>query len=339
MSERYKIKPIKIGEKHNKWTVISNPFKKGEKYYVRAKCECGVEKDVIKNSLQNNKTKSCGCYTVETNKLNNKGKTPSNIKSLEEVATNSIYLDYKNNAKKRNLTFNINKDDFISLTKQKCKYCGSNPTNKINIKGKDSYYYNGLDRVDNSIGYEISNVVPCCKTCNTMKMASNIPNFFEHLNKIIKNNQVKPGIREDKLDSYYARAIEIAKNSPDEQTKVGALLINIDSGAVMAEGYNGFVRGAPDDRLPKTRPEKYEYMIHAETNLICNAIRHGVKTDGCVIFCTLSPCKSCLRMLYQSGIKYIYFKDTYKDLVCSANMQDLDFKIEQIGNYSKIIFK
>lgn len=143
-------------------------------------------------------------------------------------------------------------------------------------------------------------------------------------------------ITEKKLKYYHTRALATASASPDEQTKVGALLIHGESGAVTAEGYNGFIRGADDDNLPKTRPEKYDYIIHAETNLVCNAVRHGISTNNCVIYCTISPCVKCMRMLYQTGIKEIYIKSFYTDYEQCSNMDDLKITVTNIGEFSKI---
>lgn len=66
----------------------------------------------------------------------------------------------KNYSKKRGLEWSITKEQYIDLLKEdKCHYCyGKLP--------ETSY---GLDRKDNSKGYQIENVVPCCTTCNTMK--------------------------------------------------------------------------------------------------------------------------------------------------------------------------
>lgn len=137
-----------------------------------------------------------------------------------------------------------------------------------------------------------------------------------------------------KLDSYYRRALAVAEDSPDEQTKVGALLIHGESGAVIGSGYNGFVRNAPDEKLPKTRPEKYDYMVHAEANMIFNCAKHGITTNECFVFCTLSPCCSCMRALYQSGIYLVFFKDVYRDFTKNAGMKDLHLKISEIdGGY------
>jgi dCMP deaminase len=146
-------------------------------------------------------------------------------------------------------------------------------------------------------------------------------------------------ISEKKLNYYHLRALATASASPDSSTKVGALLIHGESGAVIAEGYNGFIRGAPDDKLPNTRPEKYDYIIHAETNLLCNAVRHGISTNNCVLYCTISPCIRCVRMLYQAGIKEVYVKGFYADFDASVAMLDLDLSVTSLGEFSRIELK
>lgn len=332
-----KVINIHMNKKYNMWTIKSPAFKKGEKYYVKAVCDCGIEKEVIKTNILSGASKSCGHETRSNLIKLSTNKTAWNAKSVEELAKRELYEQYKHSAKKRNYSFNLTKDDFNIMIDKECKYCGAKDSNAHTPNSKrGSYSYNGIDRIDNNIGYKIGNVVTCCKTCNVMKSTLGVEAFFEHIFNILKNNKVKPGIKEPKLDSYFKRARTIALNSHDSQTKVGALLINNESGAVIADGFNGFVRGAPDNKLPNTRPDKYQYMIHAEENLICNAVRHGIKTDNCVIFCTLSPCKKCLRLLYQAGISVIYFKDIYGDLDYSSNMGDLKFNIEEVGTFYKL---
>lgn len=143
-------------------------------------------------------------------------------------------------------------------------------------------------------------------------------------------------ITEKKLNNYYNRALPIAAQSPDPSTKVAALLIHKESGSVLSDGFNGFIRKAPDHKLPTTRPEKYNYIVHAEMNLICNAVRHGVSVDKCVVFCTISPCIKCMRCLYQCGITEIYVKGFYSDFEECSSMLDLNLKVTTIGDFSKI---
>ena len=121
----------------------------------------------------------------------------------------------------------------------------------------------------------------------------------------------------------------IAQRSHDAETKVGAVLISNQSGAIMATGYNGFVRGAHDGMLPNTRPDKYEYILHAEDNLIANAARHGISMKDCSLVCTMSPCKHCMRMLVNCGITKVIAKELYKDFQEILAMKDIQVQVTQ----------
>lgn len=143
----------------------------------------------------------------------------------------------------------------------------------------------------------------------------------------------------NKIHNYYKQALAVAEMSPDQETKVGALLINAKTGAVLGSGFNGFVRKANDNVLPKTRPDKYPYMVHAETNMIYNCARHGISTDECFVFSTLSPCINCCRALYQSGISTVIFKDKYRDFDTQSNMLDLDLHLEVVDIFFKMTIK
>ena len=142
-------------------------------------------------------------------------------------------------------------------------------------------------------------------------------------------------MRPSKNQNYMDIATVIAQRSHDAETKVGAVLVNNSSGAIIATGFNGFVRGADDEILPKTRPDKYEYIVHAEQNLICNSAKHGISMNNCSLICTLSPCKLCMRMLLNCGITKVIAKDLYKDFDEILKMQDVkvEFKKEEDGFY------
>lgn len=67
------------------------------------------------------------------------------------------FSNYKYNASRRGYAFCLTFDEFIFFWQKPCNYCSA----QIETIG--------IDRVDNSIGYEIGNVVPCCKVCNRGK--------------------------------------------------------------------------------------------------------------------------------------------------------------------------
>ncbi len=93
-----------------------------------------------------------------------------------------LYNLYKNNSKKRNLDFTLDKEQFYVLIKQNCYYCNQSPSNKFGVM-----VYNGIDRIDNSIGYTLSNSQTCCETCNFMKNTSTNQDFLNKVTKIFNN--------------------------------------------------------------------------------------------------------------------------------------------------------
>ena len=117
--------------------------------------------------------------------------------------------------------------------------------------------------------------------------------------------------------------------SHDEQTQVGCVITTPDLQTEIITGYNGFVPNAPDDKLPKTRPEKYEYMQHAERNAIRLAARYGRATNGGVAFCTMSPCAECTRALYTAGVSKVIFKEKYRTFEEVLKMKDI--KVQEKG--------
>jgi hypothetical protein len=74
--------------------------------------------------------------------------------------------------------------------KSNCNYCGIEPSNLF----WKSYYnvnYNGIDRVDNLIGYEKHNLVSCCKTCNIAKNNNSEKDFLEWVKRVNKFQKLK----------------------------------------------------------------------------------------------------------------------------------------------------
>lgn len=135
-------------------------------------------------------------------------------------------------------------------------------------------------------------------------------------------------MRPTKIKNYMDIAEAVSKRSHDAETKVGSLLINNSNGAIIATGFNGFVRGANDVELPSTRPEKYEYIVHSEMNIISNCAKNGISMNDCTVICTLTPCMQCMKMLFQCGITVVIAKDKYRDFDSICNMKDIGVVVE-----------
>lgn len=89
------------------------------------------------------------------------------------------YITYQSNAKHKDRNFNLSEDEFVKMSQQPCVYCGGY---------SDTYngeQFNGIDRIDSSLGYSIDNCVSCCATCNRMKMDLNVNDWISKMVQII----------------------------------------------------------------------------------------------------------------------------------------------------------
>jgi hypothetical protein len=77
------------------------------------------------------------------------------------------YLAYRRNARQRMIMFSLSLRQFTSMWQRPCTYCGE-PIQTI-----------GIDRLDNTRGYEVGNVASCCRTCNQMKSDSDLISFLD----------------------------------------------------------------------------------------------------------------------------------------------------------------
>lgn len=99
---------------------------------------------------------------------------------------------YEHQAKRRGLAFELTKGQFKELTKQDCWYCGQEPAQIKRCYDsktpKGAYYlYNGIDRVDNAVGYTEANCISCCGRCNWMKGTLHTEDFIIHIRKLARN--------------------------------------------------------------------------------------------------------------------------------------------------------
>lgn len=149
-------------------------------------CECGNELTVNGASLRNGHTTSCGCARID-----GAIKTAKLMLSEDPRITSAknVFGGYNDGI----LTF----EQFLELSQLPCHYCKASPNNSNiynrykhrkntvldNISSGD-FYYNGLDRLDNSRGHDFDNVVPCCKWCNSAKLNRTHEQFVEWVEKI-----------------------------------------------------------------------------------------------------------------------------------------------------------
>ena len=155
---------LNVGDRFGRLTVISEDgyhiAPNGDRILMwLCKCDCGNYKSIRAKNVLSNGTKSCGCLKKEV-----KGRPKRKESEIKKSAITTIIRAYKSGAEKRGLSFNLSYDQVESLVTQECYYCGIKHSSE-----RYGFFYNGIDRVKNDIGYEIDNVVPCCKMCNFAK--------------------------------------------------------------------------------------------------------------------------------------------------------------------------
>ena len=141
-------------------------------------CACGeniVEREA--KQITRMSTKSCGCIRFL-----------QNSKEKDIVAKNKSFQKYVARAIAPNKSIEIKKEEFFKIFEQDCFYCGAKADTSINENlKKQKIRLNGIDRVDNKIGYKAGNIVPCCFGCNWMKQDFDQKEFIRHLWKIRKH--------------------------------------------------------------------------------------------------------------------------------------------------------
>ena len=114
----------------------------------------------------------------------------------------------------------------------------------------------------------------------------------------------------NKWDIRFVRiAKEVAEWSKDPSTQVGSIAVK--NRKIIATGYNGFPKGVKDaPRDLHDREMKLKLTVHAEKNMIYNAVEHGVKLEGSTVYIWgLPTCEECWKGLVQVGVSRVVMPD------------------------------
>lgn len=97
----------------------------------------------------------------------------------------TVYNRVKGNAIKRSIPFDITINEFMDIASKNCFYCNQEPIQNHNYRSR-SKPYNGLDRLDNNLGYTKNNSVSCCSICNYAKHDLSLDEFKQWLTRCYK---------------------------------------------------------------------------------------------------------------------------------------------------------
>ncbi|TMF92467.1 MAG: hypothetical protein E6I08_00200 [Chloroflexi bacterium] len=107
---------------------------------------------------------------------------------------------------------------------------------------------------------------------------------------------------------FMRMAEELAKRSTCARNQVGSVITTADLTQVLGIGFNGNARGLPN-RCDSSEPGRCG-CIHSEANAL---IKAGAQTPGKVMFVTCSPCVMCAKMVVNSNVERVYYRQAYRD--------------------------
>ncbi len=140
-------------------------------------------------------------------------------------------------------------------------------------------------------------------------------------------------------DEYFMDIVGlVAKRSTCLRRKVGAVLVR--EKRILATGYNGPPMGITHcaevgclrDKLNVPSGERHELCrgLHAEQNAIIQAALHGVTTKDATIYCTNHPCIICSKMIINSGISKIVYREEYRDQLAEEMLEEAGIEAKKL---------
>ena len=126
-------------------------------------------------------------------------------------------------------------------------------------------------------------------------------------------------MKEKFIDAYMDVAERFAKLSSARRLHVGAIVVKDDR--IISIGYNGMPSGWDNDceyvyTNPQTKIDELvsrKEVLHAETNAIAKLAKSNESGMGATMFITHAPCLDCAKLIYQSGIGSVLYRNSYRD--------------------------
>lgn len=140
-------------------------------------------------------------------------------------------------------------------------------------------------------------------------------------------------------DQYFMDIVElVSMRSTCMRRKVGAVLIK--DKRILTTGYNGVPMGVHHcsesgclrDEMGIPSGERHELCrgLHAEQNAIIQAALHGVSIKGATLYCTNHPCIICSKMIINSGISTVIYRDEYQDELAREMLAEAGIEVKKL---------
>jgi dCMP deaminase len=151
-------------------------------------------------------------------------------------------------------------------------------------------------------------------------------------------------------DYFLAISKVVATRSTCDRGRAGAVIVK--DRQILTTGYAGSPIGLPhcDDvghKLKKMIHENGEESIHcvrtvhAEQNAICQAAKLGIALNGATLYCKMTPCITCAKLIINCGIKRVVCEKRYhadKDTLELFEQAGIELKIynQEIETYKQM---
>lgn len=242
------LKIIAAGTTFDRLTVVRQ---EGE--YCHCRCSCGEEVKVETKKLRYGHVRSCGCLRIDQAFCMSQAKVlPSG-----EAAFNSLYAQYRAQAGTRQLSFDLTPDDFKRLTKQNCYYCGCEPSQvKRSVGAVGGYTYNGIDRLDNSLGYTPDNSVTACWMCNNAKHDRSVADFLAWIKLLADRKNMQ---HSESSNSSFSKAHKLLYRRYQNTAKAKGLLFKLNESefSALVTSPCSYCGRQAHRRISKTSPDTY----------------------------------------------------------------------------------
>jgi len=123
------------------------------------------------------------------------------------------------------------------------------------------------------------------------------------------------------VDAHMAAAEVYSQLSSARRLQVGCVVVKDNT--IIGIGYNGMPSGWDnncEDEIIEEEDEKFikglktkPEVLHAETNALAKIAKSTNSSDGAAMFITHAPCIDCAKLVYQSGINSVYYRNSYKN--------------------------
>ena len=142
------------------------------------------------------------------------------------------------------------------------------------------------------------------------------------------------------INLYMDIAERISKMSHARRLQVGSVLVQNDS--IISHGWNGMPTGwdnnceheVVDDfgstEIVQTKLKTNPEVLHAEANCLLKVAKTTNSSFGSTLFITHAPCIECAKLIHQSGVKFVYYKYTYRSNDGLEFLKKCDIGVEKV---------